>query len=83
MRVFRANRVRTLGDALLPGVPVTVTLVDKAAADLQVSCERTGLSKTTIINRALSLYEFIDAELSAGSEVVVRRAGQDYLVKLM
>jgi hypothetical protein len=63
--------------------PIAVVLVDKAATDLQTTHERTHLSKTDIVNRAVSLYEFVDAELSAGAEFIIRRDGQDYLVKLM
>jgi hypothetical protein len=39
----------------------------RAANDLQLIHDRTRLSKTDIINWALSLYEFIDAELSSSS----------------
>ena len=67
----------------LPITPITVVLVPKAAADLQVTHERTHLSKTDIDNRAVSLYEFVDAELQAGGELIVRRDGQEYLVNLM
>ena len=63
--------------------PITVALVEKAAADLQITHERTHLSKTDIVNRAVSLYEFVDAELRAGAEFIVRRDGQNYVVKLM
>jgi hypothetical protein len=63
--------------------PITVVLVDKAVADLQVTHERTDMSKTDIINRAVSLYEFVDAEIRAGAELIIRRDGQDYEVKLM
>jgi hypothetical protein len=62
---------------------ITVALVAKAAADLQNVHERTRLSKTDIVNRAISLYEFVDAELSAGAELVVRRDGQEHLIKLL
>jgi hypothetical protein len=62
---------------------ITVALVDKAATDLQNTHDRTGLSKTDIVNRALSLYEFIDAELRTGAELIVRRDGKDLLVKLL
>lgn len=63
---------------------ITVALVAKAANDLQITHDRTRLSKTDIVNRAVSLYEFIDAELSAGAELLVRRGdGQDLLIKLM
>jgi hypothetical protein len=63
--------------------PITVVLVVKAADDLQLTHERTNLSKTDIVNRAVSLYEFVDAELTAGAELIVRRDGEEYLVKLM
>jgi hypothetical protein len=62
---------------------ITVALVAKAAADLQNLHERTRLSKTDIVNRAISLYEFVDAELSAGAELVVRSDGQEHLIKLL
>lgn len=62
---------------------ITVALVDKAANDLQITHDRTGLSKTDIVNRALSLYEFVDAELRAGGELMVRRDGVDYIIKLL
>jgi len=65
------------------GDPITVILVDKAAADLQIAHERTHMSKTDIINRAVSLYEFVEAEVRAGAELIIRRDGQDFLVKLM
>jgi hypothetical protein len=75
-----------------PGVPsaamvasrITVALVDKALIDLQRTQERTGLSKTDIVNRAISLYHFIDTELDSGGELQVRRpTGETYIVKLM
>jgi hypothetical protein len=62
---------------------ITVVLVAKAAADLQITQERSRLSRTDIVNRALSLYEFVDAELKAGAELIIRRDGQVYLVELM
>jgi hypothetical protein len=62
---------------------ITVALVAKAAADLKKTHDRTRLSRTDIVNRALSLYEFVDAELNAGAELIVRRDGQEHLVKLL
>lgn len=62
---------------------VTVALVSKAATDLQSTHERTRMSKTDIVNRAVSLYEFVEAEMSAGAELMVRRDGEDYIVKLL
>lgn len=51
---------------------ITVALIPKAAADLQRLQERSGLSKTDITNRAISLYEFIDAQIRDGKEVLIR-----------
>lgn len=51
---------------------ITVALIPKAAADLQRLQERSGLSKTDLTNRAISLYEFIDAQLREGREVLIR-----------
>jgi hypothetical protein len=62
---------------------ITVALVARAAADLQATQDRTGLSKTDIVNRAISLYEFIDTELNDGGELIVRRDGKEHLIKLL
>jgi hypothetical protein len=51
---------------------ITVALIPKAASDLQSLQERSGLSKTDLVNRAISLYEFIDAQLREGKEVLIR-----------
>lgn len=51
---------------------ITVALIPKAASDLQALQERSGLSKTDLVNRAISLYEFIDAQLREGKEVLIR-----------
>ena len=62
---------------------ITVALVRKAGDDLQLLQERTGLSKTDLVNRAISLYEFTDAELSAGADLIVRRDGKEHIIKLL
>jgi len=79
------NGVKQDGGGRTPPVidRITVALVRKAAEDLQVLQDRTDLSKTDIVNRAISLYEFIDAELSAGADLIVRRDGKDHLIKLL
>lgn len=51
---------------------ITVSLIPGAAADLQSLQDRSGLSKTDLVNRAISLYEFIDAQLREGKEVLIR-----------
>ena len=54
---------------------ITVVLIPKAAEDLERLRERTGLSKTDLVNRGVSLYEFIDAQLQAGRDLIVRDPG--------
>ena len=51
---------------------ITVALIPKAVADLEKLLDRTGLSKTDITNRAITAYEFIEAQISEGKEVIIR-----------
>jgi len=64
---------------------ITVGLVTRAAEDLERTQTRTGFSKTDIVNRALSLYDFLDAALAAGDEVILRRkgSGECELIRLL
>jgi hypothetical protein len=75
-------------DATPGGAPptvarITVNLVAKVLADLRRTVARTHLSQTDVVNRALSLYEYVDSELSGGAELLLRKNGQDYVVKLL
>lgn len=51
---------------------ITVALIPKAGEDLQRLQDRTSLSKTDLVNRAITLYEFIDAQQRAGRDLLVR-----------
>jgi hypothetical protein len=51
---------------------ITVALIPKAGDDLQLLQDRTGLSKTDLVNRAITLYEFIDQHTRAGQEILIR-----------
>jgi hypothetical protein len=62
---------------------ITVSLVPKALAGLQKTHDRTRMSKTDIINRAVSLYELIEGELTDVAEVIIRRDGRDHYVKFL
>jgi hypothetical protein len=62
---------------------ITVSLAAKAADDLRRVATRTNLTQTDIVNRALSMYEFIDAELTEGAELIVRKEGRDFVVKVL
>ena len=44
-----------------------MALIAKAASDLRRTLRRTHMSQTNVVNRALSLYEFVDSELSWSS----------------
>ena len=54
---------------------ISIGLIAKAALDLRRTQERSGLSVTDIVNRALTLYEFIDSCRAAGDQILVRRNG--------
>lgn len=81
------------GSGLEPGVArmpsavdrITVALIPKASEDLQRLQDRTGLSKTDIANRAITLYEFIDAQMRAGRDILIRdnETGETQVVRLL
>jgi hypothetical protein len=64
---------------------ITVALIPKAGEDLQRLQDRTSLSKTDIANRAITLYEFIDAQMRAGRDVLIRdnESGETQIVRLL
>lgn len=64
---------------------ITVALIPKASADLAALQDRTGLSKTDLVNRAITLYEFIDGQAAAGNDLIVkdRKTGETQLVRFL
>jgi hypothetical protein len=50
---------------------ITVGLIRKVSNQLE-QLQSTGLSKTDIVNRSISLYAFVTAEQDAGNEILVR-----------
>jgi hypothetical protein len=64
---------------------ITVALIPQAAEDLQRLQDRTGLSKTDIVNRAVSLYEFINAQPREGRDLLIRdnEAKETQVIRLM
>jgi hypothetical protein len=56
------------------GQPISVRLIPAAASDLASACERSQLNRADVVNRAISLYEFLDAERAAGAELRLHRA---------
>ena len=62
---------------------LSVALIAKVAADLARTCERSKLSPTDIVNRAISLYEFLDEQRASGAEMQLRRPdGSTYSISL-
>ena len=62
---------------------VNVALVAEAVDALAKLQDRTGLKKVDLVNRALLVYEFVDAELKSGKQVLLRdQDGHDQLVKI-
>jgi hypothetical protein len=86
-----ASRIRAADDRAATDVRmavpdrITVALIPKAAEDLQTLQERTGLSKTDIANRAITLYEFIDDQIKSGHDIIVRdsKTGESQIVRIL
>jgi hypothetical protein len=66
------TNAKTTDPAVVLTERITVVLIPKATADLQHLQEKTGLGKTDVVNRAISLYEFIDENTRGSREVLVR-----------
>jgi hypothetical protein len=64
---------------------ITVALIPQSSADLQHLQDRTSLSKTDLVNRAITLYEFIDSQLRAGQDLIIRnqKTGETQLVRFL
>jgi|HubBroStandDraft_6_1064221.scaffolds.fasta_scaffold00062_27 hypothetical protein len=62
---------------------ITVSLIPKASSALAGLGERTGLSKTDLVNRAITLYEFIDSRMASGAEILVRDGDRTSIVTLL
>jgi hypothetical protein len=57
------------------GEHLSVVLIPGVAGDLRRLRMRTRLSTTDLANRAITSYEFFDAQLRAGCDVIVRDNG--------
>ena len=72
-------------DQRSPGDRITVALIPKAAEELQRLQSETGMSKTDIVNRAISLYKFFQSQINANNDVIVRdgKTGETQLVRFL
>jgi hypothetical protein len=64
---------------------ITVALIPSAVEDLQRLQDRTSLSKTDLVNRAITLYEFIDAQKRDGRDLLIRdrKSGETQTVLIL
>jgi hypothetical protein len=64
---------------------ITVALIPKVGDELLRLQERTRLSKTDVVNRAITLYEFIDERTRHGQEILIRdkKTGETQTVVLL
>jgi hypothetical protein len=64
---------------------ITVALIPQSSTDLQRLQDKTSLSKTDLVNRAITLYEFIDSQLRAGQDLIIRnqKTGETQLVRFL
>ena len=62
---------------------VNVALIADSVTALGKLQARTGMKKVDIVNRAVQLYEFLEAQMREGRELVVRdENGVDRIVKI-
>lgn len=64
---------------------ITTALIPKSSEALQRSQDRTGLTKTDIVNRAITLFDYIDAQLGSGKELLLRDGdtGEVQVIRLL
>ena len=51
---------------------MSVSLIPRTVEELEQLHEKTGMSKTDIVNRAISLYSFVTEQLDSGQDLLVR-----------
>jgi hypothetical protein len=80
-----ASPARHITRPKAPGERITVALIPAAENDLRQLQERTNLSRTDLANRAITSYQFLDAQLRAGHDLIVRnnRTGETQVVRFI
>ena len=68
----RTSGLPEAADRRQPVDRITVALISEVSEDLQRLQDWTKLSKTDIANRAITLYEFVEAQLRAGNDILIR-----------
>jgi hypothetical protein len=77
--------IRLVYDRCMSDEPrrTTVTLIPKAQEALDRTADRLGLSKTDVMNRALTAYAFLEEEWSAGAKILVRHGDDTKEVRFL
>lgn len=72
-------------EAPKPVERISIGLIARVAEELRRIVARTGMSKADIVNRAVSLYSYIDSRTAAGDEILIRSAatGEVERIKLL
>jgi hypothetical protein len=68
-----------------PSDRITISLIPQAAEHLQMLQDRTKWSKTDLVNRAITLYEFIEGQTTQGQDLILRdrATGETQLVRFL
>jgi hypothetical protein len=72
-------------DRQLVAERITTTLIPRTVEELSWLQAETGLSKTDLVNRAISLYAFVTEQLAARRDLAVRdrETGETQLVHIV
>jgi Ribbon-helix-helix protein, copG family len=64
---------------------LSVSLIPRTVEELDQLHEKTGMSKTDIVNRAISLYAFVTEQLDSGQDLIIkdRQTGEQQKVQLL
>ena len=72
VKILLASLAGPIARPQSPGRYITVALIPVAGDDLRHLQGWTGLSRTDLVNRAITLYAFVDTQLKAGRDLLVR-----------
>lgn len=62
---------------------ITIGLLPRVSEGLQRLQDETSMSKTDIVNRAVTMYEFIEDQLRAGRDLLIRDSETQEIQKVM
>lgn len=57
---------------------MTVSLTHDSVIAVEQLAQRTGYSKTDLVNRGIQIYEWLDAQIRDGNDIFVRGSQGDF-----